>query len=82
MLREKENEYTEAFYLGLLDEGKFYSADRILSVILSKLPPITSVVDVGCGLGTWLTAALKRDRKIEILGIDGPWVNQDLLLIT
>ncbi len=29
MVKEKENEYTEAFYLGLLDEEKIYSADRI-----------------------------------------------------
>ena len=74
--------YTEDFYLELTEEGVIYSAEKTLSVILSKLPPVNSAVDVGCGLGTWLIVLLKlRNQKVEILGIDGPWINRDLLVI-
>ena len=78
----RKKEYTKDFYLDLTSEESNYSAERVLSLLLSKLPPVNSVVDVGCGLGTWLTTLLKlRKQKIEILGIDGPWVNHDLLVI-
>lgn len=78
----REKDYAEAFYLELIGEKVIYSADKTLSVLLSKLPPVTSAVDVGCGLGTWLRTILKlRNQKVDILGIDGPWINQDLLVI-
>jgi SAM-dependent methyltransferase len=38
----------------------------------------TSVVDFGCGLGTWLKA-FKDNGVKEILGLDGDWCNKDLL---
>ena len=79
---QPRKKYTKDFYLDLTGEESNYSAEKVLSLLLSKLPPVNSVVDVGCGPGTWLTTLLKlRKQKIEILGIDGPWVNRDLLLI-
>lgn len=79
----KKTEYAEKYYLRRMDEKLHYSADKTLSVVLPKLPTVNSVVDVGCGLGTWLSSFLKlRNREeAEILGIDGPWINPDLLMI-
>lgn len=74
--------YTRDFYLDLKIGDSNYSAERVLSLVLPKLPPVSSVVDVGCGPGTWLATLLRLQRqKTEILGIDGPWVNRDLLVI-
>ena len=65
-----------------MDEKLVYSAGRTLSVVLPKLPPVNSVIDVGCGLGTWLVSLLElENREVDILGIDGPWIDPDLLVI-
>ena len=78
----KKMEYTENYYLKRMDEKLIYSADKTLSVVLPKLPPVNSVVDVGCGIGTWLLSFLKlRNQGVSILGIDGPWIDPDLLVI-
>ena len=52
--------------------------DIIVPVIVDLLKP-ESVVDIGCGLGTFLHAFEKRG--IKILGVDGHWVNKDKLFI-
>jgi cyclopropane fatty-acyl-phospholipid synthase-like methyltransferase len=57
-----------------------YSANTVLSKVLNALPEVHSVVDVGCGVGTWLSV-LKNNGVREIQGIDGPWVEKDLLKI-
>lgn len=50
-----------------------------MPIVMDLLNP-TSVVDVGCGLGSWL--AVFRDYGVErILGIDGEWVDQTTLKI-
>ena len=55
------------------------AADTVLS-ILFDVTTIRSVVDVGCGMGTWLEAARKLGAE-EVLGIDGPWLgDEDRLL--
>ena len=78
----KKPQYTEKFYLKRMDEKLIYSADKTLSVVLPKLPPVNSVVDVGCGLGTWLLSLLRlQSQQVDILGIDGPWIDPDLLVI-
>jgi SAM-dependent methyltransferase len=48
---------------------------------------VTSVLDVGCGLGTWL--AIAQSKGFEIAGVEGPWcetdkleVDKDLVTIT
>ena len=78
----KEAGYTEDFYLRLKGKRVVYSAEKTLSVVIQKLPPVNSAVDVGSGIGTWLLSLLKlRNQELDILGIDGPWVNPDLLVI-
>jgi SAM-dependent methyltransferase len=54
----------------------------IVSQILTITPPIVnnpqSVVDFGCGLGTWLRA-FQEHGVPEVLGLDGHWCNTTLL---
>lgn len=66
--------------------GKFYSNRRkhtvhsaitILNVVRDYVSP-TSVVDVGCGTGTWLSSA-KTIGATNLQGIEGSWVNSTML---
>src|SRR3954447_18933738 len=59
--------------------GSTESARVAVPLILSAVPA-RSVVDVGCGLGAWL-AVFKEQGVIDVLGIDGPWVDRSQLLI-
>jgi SAM-dependent methyltransferase len=70
--------YTEGFF-DSHDEGMHASAEVIVPRLLELLAP-RSIVDVGCGTGTWLQVA--RERGVEdVLGLDGPWVRPDSLEI-
>ncbi|MEW5819257.1 MAG: methyltransferase domain-containing protein, partial [Cyanobacteriota bacterium] len=56
------------------------SAKEILPIILDLIP-ITSVVDVGCGFGAWLSVF--KDSGIEdYLGLDGDYIDKNNLLIS
>lgn len=70
--------YNNRFFAGHADLSRS-SADRI-SAIVAGLVPIGSVIDVGCGIGTWL-AAFKRRGSSWVLGIDGHYVARELLQI-
>jgi SAM-dependent methyltransferase len=53
------------------------SAHRILGIVFEHFRP-QSVLDVGCGLGTWLAAA--RELGVDdIFGIDGNWLDPSAL---
>jgi SAM-dependent methyltransferase len=55
------------------------SADVILPLVFDAVPA-ASVIDVGCGLGTWLAVA--REHGVErILGIDASYVDRRQLEI-
>ena len=56
------------------------SARAIVPLVLGILPPITSAIDFGCGVGTWLSV-LREQGVTEVQGLDGPWVDQTLLEI-
>lgn len=51
---------------------------KIVPEIIRLLNP-KSVIDVGCGTGTFLNV-FKQYGVNDILGLDGPWVNKTLLL--
>ena len=68
--------YTKDFYEGLR-EGARRSAEVILPIVLNRVP-VRSVVDVGCGDGTWL-AVLQKLGVEDVLGIDGDYVNEGVL---
>ena len=55
------------------EQANRFSAERILDIVGEYLQP-TSVLDVGCGLGTWISVLQGRGIK-DVLGIDGPWLN-------
>jgi SAM-dependent methyltransferase len=70
--------YSRAFYRAL-GETSEKSARRIVP-LLSELIAVASVVDIGCGDGGWL-AAFRAAGVNDILGLDGPWVDDGALKI-
>lgn len=70
--------YGERFYDGL-NEGSLDSAHRILPLAL-RWTGAASVIDVGCGQGAWLAAALDQGVA-RVVGVDGAHVSRDSLLI-
>jgi SAM-dependent methyltransferase len=50
------------------------SAREIVPIVLKMVQP-RSVVDVGCGVGAWLSV-FKEHGISDVLGIDGGWVRQ------
>lgn len=70
--------YTKVFYKQLRD-GARRSAEVIVPLVL-ELIPVHSVLDVGCGDGSWLSVF--RTYGVEdVLGIDGDYVARDILQI-
>jgi SAM-dependent methyltransferase len=55
------------------------AASVILPFIFDLIKP-NSVLDIGCGLGTWLSVAKELGAN-KILGVDSPFVNDKLLQI-
>lgn len=70
--------YDSAFYLNNR-YGSVLSAQHILSVIFRDYPH-HSVVDFGCGTGTWLWVAKALGAE-TVYGIDGDYVPKSLLMI-
>jgi len=54
------------------------SSPNIIIPIILNIVKVENVVDFGCGIGTWLKA-FKNNGIKEVLGLDGKWVNIDLL---
>lgn len=71
-------QYDEKFYKHI-EKTKMDEA-IIIPQILQWVSP-KSIIDFGCGEGAWLSEALRQDDKIEILGIDGDYVNRKRLKI-
>lgn len=69
--------YSKAYYEDLKEDSTT-SAKEVVPLIL-QLFPAKTVVDVGCGSGTW--ARTYQDQGCEILGIDGEIVRSEQLLI-
>jgi SAM-dependent methyltransferase len=63
--------YDKNFYNWQRD-GSYQSAKRIVPDLLSRFPA-KSVLDVGCGVGTWLRAFIEEGVE-NAVGLDGPWV--------
>lgn len=59
--------------------GSRRSAIEIIPLIIELVHP-KSVIDVGCGLGEWLSV-FNQNGIQDVLGVDGQWVNRKLLRI-
>jgi SAM-dependent methyltransferase len=70
--------YDVRFFAG--PKGPSYrSAQQVIPIIQNFLP-VSSVCDVGCGVGTWLRAFREAGVK-DLFGIDGDYVDKSLLEI-
>jgi len=70
--------YDRQFYASRCD-GSLQSARVIVPTLLQYFP-VRSVVDIGCGIGAWLKV-FQENRVTTILGVDGPHVDQAMLVI-
>jgi SAM-dependent methyltransferase len=71
--------YAEAFYERRHDRT-LSSAEVVLGELL-RWGDFRSVVDVGCGVGTWLAAAESLGIA-DVFGLEGPWLAIDRLVIS
>ena len=70
--------YKSKFYQSR-HSNSFYSAERIISLVTDWVQP-QSVIDVGCGVGTWLDV-FKEKGVSDVLGVEGQWVDEQNLVI-
>lgn len=75
----KRNLYSGDFY-SLRNKETKYAADKILAILLKKISSIKTAIDVGCGVGTFLSVLSGRGVE-DILGLDGDWVDYNELVI-
>ena len=69
--------YTKNFFNNQKD-GSVASARVVVPLVLNLVSP-SSVVDIGCGVGTWLSVF--REHGVSITGVDGAWIQPDQLQI-
>ena len=68
----RASSYSSSFYAAQ-SPGSLASAEVAIPHIVRLFDP-HSMLDVGCGVGTWLSVAM-RHGVTDVLGIDGPWVD-------
>lgn len=73
-MSETQTPYTEDFY-ARQREGSLVSARIVLAETFALLGKPATLVDVGCGVGTWLRAAAEQGVE-DTLGLDGPWTTE------
>src|SRR6476661_3413321 len=74
----RTKKYGRAFY-DHLHESVQSSAHAVVPLLIELFHP-DSVVDFGCGPGTWLSE-FKNSGVKTVLGLDGDWVSEDQLVI-
>lgn len=70
--------YREQFYSTYAGVS-MQSAQVVTDTLLKYIPKPSTVIDIGCGIGTWLK--VWQDRGVEVQGVDGDYVNRSQLLI-
>jgi SAM-dependent methyltransferase len=70
--------YNSEFYATQIPDSS-KSAQLIVPLVVDMIRP-QSVVDVGCGVGTWLIVFQQYGVK-RVLGLDGDYVSREALLI-
>lgn len=71
--------YNKKFYAAL-EKGALASAEIMVPFILKNISGINSVLDVGCGTGSWLIKWQENGVK-DVLGVDGSYINKEQLKI-
>jgi tetratricopeptide (TPR) repeat protein len=71
-------DYNEDFYQYQM-QGSLRSAEVIVPMVLD-LVAVNSVIDIGCGVGTWLSV-YRKHGVAEMQGVDGDYVDRNLLMI-
>jgi SAM-dependent methyltransferase len=66
--------YSRGFFKD--QQGESASSAQVVVPLIQEYIAAKSVVDVGCGIGTWLVEFQKRGVS-DILGIDGEWVSAE-----
>lgn len=72
------NPYDPQFFEAIQEDAR-RSARRVVPLVL-ELTGARSIVDVGCGDGTWLSVFAQHGIE-DVLGIDGAYVDRDRLAI-
>jgi SAM-dependent methyltransferase len=72
------NLYTNSFFEGHSDGSE--SSARVILPILSEWIQFQNVVDVGCGIGNWLSVFVEKGIS-DVVGVDGSYVDRELLQI-
>lgn len=75
---ETQSNYTAHFFQRHLRES-LSSAENVIPLVMGYVQP-ESVIDIGCGIGTWLSVWNKKGVA-DVRGVDGNYVNTDDLLI-
>ena len=70
--------YDKKFYLNY-QEIKEISAYEVLSIMFGVME-IHSIVDIGCGIGTWLKSGMNLGAE-TVLGVDGHWLDKEITVI-
>lgn len=71
-------QYNEEFYKFIEERNR--EEQIIMPLIMQWISP-KSIVDFGCGEGGWLGEALHQNGNIDVLGMDGAYVNRERLKI-
>lgn len=66
-------------YIHKTDVHNLIAPRQVVPLLMQMFQPAT-VLDVGCGIGTWLSV-FKENGVTELQGIDGGFVNKDLLRV-
>lgn len=77
-MKENNQLYTQKFYESQVNES-LESAKEVVPLIIELFSP-KSVIDVGCGIGTWSSVFLDQGVQ-RVQGIDGDYVDSKQLLI-
>jgi SAM-dependent methyltransferase len=70
--------YSREFLMSI-HPGAYRSAQEVVPLVLELLRP-RSLIDVGCGVGSWLVA-FREHGVTDVLGVDGAYLDLDLLQI-
>lgn len=83
--KNKKNKTLSEIYDGdfykMQAQASYESGKKVLHLVHQIFPDIKSVLDIGCGVGTWLKAWQNISKDIKVLGIDGNTQSEAFLYI-